>query len=352
MRAFVVCFAISAAALLTGCNNAAPPESQSQAPIVKPWTLRANSASAISLSGTVRARVETPLAFQVTGKISERRVNAGQTVTQGQPLFELDPRDFRERVEGAQADLAAANAALRIAQADLSRHQELLRHNAVSKQAAEQAELMLREARARREVSQTQLKQAQNALEYAQLTAPASGVVLEINAEEGQVVASGFAVAQLAHAGEREVEVYFPESATPPKEGVLILEQQHVPLILRETAGAVDPQSRTLRARYTLPAKDGFTPKLQLGSVVRAQFKASEPTRTTFVVPLGAINERGNGPHIWRIQNGTVVPAPVSVVKIESETALITGPLNSGEQVVAVGTHLLQEGMAVRVQGQ
>ncbi|MAK55436.1 MAG: efflux transporter periplasmic adaptor subunit [Pusillimonas sp.] len=351
MRAFVVCFTTAAALLLTGCNNAAPPTTQSNAPIVKPWALKTNQQSSLSLSGTVRARTETPLAFQVGGRISERLVDAGQSVDEGQTLFTLDPRDFREQAQGAQADLAAANAALRIAQADLARHQELLQHNAVSKQAAEQAELMLREARARREVAQTRLSQAENALDYAQLTAPAKGVLIEVNGQEGQVVTSGFAIAQLAHAGEREVEVYFPEGLAPPETGTLALEQQALRLTLRETAGAVDPQSRTLRARYALSGNNANTPKLQLGSVVRAQFNAPM-NETSFIVPLGAINERGNGPHVWRIQNETVSPVPVSIIKIESETALVKGPLEEGEQVVAIGTHLLQNNMAVRVQNQ
>jgi RND family efflux transporter MFP subunit len=352
MRAFAVCFTIAATLLLTGCNNASIPLSDTQAPIVKPWALKTNNQSSLSLSGTILARTESPLAFQVAGKISRRFVDAGQTVTEGQTLFELDPRDFRERVQGAEADLAAANAALRIAQADLARHQELLRHNAVSKQAAEQAELMLREARARREVAQTQLGQARNALDYAQLTAPASGILIEVDAQEGQVVGSGFAVARLAHAGKREVQVYFPEGTEPPGKGLLLLKQQSIPLTLRETAGAVDPQSRTLRARYMLPAENKSDPDLQLGSVVRTQFNASPSRETYFVVPLGAINDRGNGPHVWRIQDGKVTPVPVSVIKLESETAHVTGPLQSGEQVVAVGTHLLQDDMTVRVQGE
>ena len=352
MRAFVACFATATALLLTGCNNAATSTSQSQAPIVKPWVLETDNQSSISLSGIVRARTESPLAFQIAGRVAKRFVDAGQTVTQGQPLLELDPRDFQERVQGAQADLAAANAASRIAQADLTRHQELLRHNAVSKQAAEQAELMLREARARREVAQTQLSQAKNALDYAQLNAPANGVLIEVSADEGQVVASGYTVARLAHAGKREVEVYFPESTTPPEKGALLLNEQSLALSLRETAGAVDPQSRTLRARYALVEQDSNNSDLQLGSVVRTRFSAPPSNETSFVVPLGAINERGNGPQVWRIQNGKVNPVPVSIVSIETETAHVNGPLESGEQIVAVGTHLLQNDMSVRVQGE
>ncbi len=85
---------------------------------------------------------------------------------------------------------------------------------------------------------------------------------------------------------------------------------------------------------------------------MRTRFSAPPSNETSFVVPLGAINERGNGPHVWRIQEGKVNPVPVSIISIETETAHVNGPLESGEQIVAVGTHLLQNDMSVRVQGE
>jgi multidrug efflux pump subunit AcrA (membrane-fusion protein) len=71
---------------------------------VRTTTIEPALGAAQGLSGTVRARVEAPLAFQVGGRILARRVDAGQTVRAGQVLFELDPADLEQAVRAAEAD--------------------------------------------------------------------------------------------------------------------------------------------------------------------------------------------------------------------------------------------------------
>ena len=330
--------------LLAGCGDssdsaAVPP------PYVKTWALESGDQTMLTLSGTVRARIESPLGFQVPGRIVTRFFDAGQQVKAKDVLFQLDPRDLEHGVQEAQASLDAATAARRIAQDDLKRHQQLLVHNAVSQQAAEQAELMLREAQARLGAAQARLKQARNALSYAALTAPSAGVLVDVTGEIGQVVSVGQAVALLAHDGEREIEVYLPEGRTPPETATLIRGDQRLTLSLREAAGAVDSQSRTLRARYRLPAD---ATDLQLGSIVRVTFANAGTDEPRFVVPVSAVSERGKGPQVWKIVDGKVILVSVELLEINAETARISAPLKSGDVIVTLGTHLLHEGMAVR----
>ena len=47
-----------------------------------------------------------------------------------------------------------------------------------------------------------------------------------------------------------------------------------------------------------------------------------------------------------------MIPVPVRVLALNSETARIRGPLVAGERIVALGTHLLHEGMRVRELGR
>ena len=343
---FLSAFFLAAVAVISGCGDVADSAANGHAPFVKTWVLESGSPGSLSLSGTVRAQVESPLAFQVAGRIVQRAVNAGQIVRADDTLFRLDTRDLEQGVQEAQAAFEAAQAARRIAQDDLKRHQQLLVHNAVSRQAAEQAELMVREAQARASAAQARLKQARNALSYATLAAPASGVLIDMTAEVGQVVAAGQPVAVLAHEGARDVQVYVPEGRVPPAQAVLNTAGQTVLLPLREAAGAVDTQSRTLRARYSVPAD---APELQLGSVVRVGFLDDQAgPQTSFVVPVAAVSERGQGAQVWRLRDGKVTPVAVTLLGMDAETARIAGALQAGDVVVALGTHLLQDGMVVR----
>jgi hypothetical protein len=65
-------------------------------------------------------------------------------------------------------------------------------------------------------------------------------------------------------------------------------------------------------------------------------------------VPVGAINERGQGPQVWRIVDGRAEPFPVTLVAVDTEYARILAELQPGAEVIALGTHLLEPGMPVR----
>ena len=355
-RIWVVCLAGLLA--LAGCDDPAITRAiPSPPPFVKTVAVTGGAAQTLGLSGTVRARVESPMAFQVGGRISRRAVDAGQAVSAGQVLFELDRRDLAQSLAATEADLAGAEAGLATAEAELARYRQMREQRFTSAQEVERAELSWREAQTRRDAATARVAQARNALEYGRLQAPAAGVLIDVTGEPGQVVAAGQAVATLAQTGAREVEVYFPEGVTPPAAGEALLADGAVlPLGLRETAGAVDPQGRTRRARYTVLQRQD---ELVLGAVLRARFAAADAAGTgtgaagmDFRVPLGAIDERGQGPRVWRFQEGAVTPVPVRVLALDGEYARIHGPLSAGERVVALGTHLLQEGMAVRELGR
>ncbi|WP_334135205.1 efflux RND transporter periplasmic adaptor subunit [Tepidimonas sp.] len=308
------------------------------------------------LSGTVRARVEAPLAFQVGGRISARLVDAGQTVAAGTPLFRLDPVDLEQAVRAAEAEAAATDTAWRTAQADLARVRELRAREFVSAQALERAELALREAQSRRDAAQARLAQARNARGYAELRAPAAGVLVDVSGQPGQVVAAGQSVAVLAQHGAREIEVHFPDGVTPPPQGEAVLpDGQTRGLRLREAAPMVDALGRTRRVRYTVEA---LPDSMALGSIVSTRFArvqavprasaAPTPATPLWRVPIGALDERGHGPRVWRLQDGQALPLPVQVVAVDDRMATVSGALQRSDRVVALGTHLLQEGMAVR----
>ena len=63
-----------------------------------------------AFSGTVHGYYESPLAFEIGGRILQRYVQAGQRVSAGDPLFRIDAKDAQEQVSSAQGALSAAQA--------------------------------------------------------------------------------------------------------------------------------------------------------------------------------------------------------------------------------------------------
>jgi hypothetical protein len=66
-------------------------------------------------------------------------------------------------------------------------------------------------------------------------------------------------------------------------------------------------------------------------------------------VPLGAVLDDGRKTGVWVFDSATstVRFRPIKLVRVASETAEISG-LNSGDPVVSLGAHLLQDGARVR----
>ncbi|MCW9089455.1 MAG: efflux RND transporter periplasmic adaptor subunit [Gammaproteobacteria bacterium] len=304
----------------------------------------------LSLTGVVRARYETPQAFQISGQIATRHVDAGQKVHAGDVLFTLDPRDLDEALSAARAELAAAEASLAVTQADLARDRQLLEKNFLSRQAFERAELALSEATTRRDAAKARMEQARNALNYATLRAGSDGLLIEVSAEPGQVVATGQAVAVLARDGRREVEVAFPSHVRPPQSGELLMDGQSVELTRREVAGAADPASRTWQARYQL---DKPLMSHGLGEVVKTRFIVGDAQPGRFQVAVSAVDERGEAPRLWQVVQGRAQPLTVSIERMGREYAWVSGEgLHDGQTVIALGTHLLTPDLAVRPRGQ
>ncbi len=346
-KAFLLVLLLS---LIAGCTDRKGDDTPKPVLWVKTVGIHANHQSSISLSGTVRARFETPISFQIGGRIASRRADAGQQVAKEQILFEIDPRDLEQSMRATEAERAAAQSAFNISSADTRRNRQLLNEHFISQQSFERTELTEREARNRLDAAQARLQQARHALDYGTLRADSAGVLIEVSGEPGQVVASGQTIAVLAKEGPREVEVSLPDAIKAPTTGVLVLADQTTrPIELREVAGASDPVSRTLRARYQIK---GNSDDLQLGSVVRVRLAVALSDSHVIEVPIAALDERGGGPRIWHIVDGKAQPVAAKIVTLDTQTARIVADVPPGSRIIALGTQLLEPGMAVRELGK
>ncbi|EGV32384.1 efflux transporter, RND family, MFP subunit [Thiorhodococcus drewsii AZ1] len=343
--------------LLTGCQPSAEPVLDEVAPLVVTTRIQASDASTWSLTGTWQARHEIPLSFRIGGKVAARLVDAGARVEMGQVLFRLDPRDVSQQRIAAEAQVASARAETQNAERERARLADMLKRKLTSQQEYDRAATSAQSAREQLVAAEAELVQAINATEYAVLKAPASGILLDVTGQQGQVVTAGQSLATLAEKGPLEAEVYVPEDrrAQLPTRAVAdpIGGEPQIPVSLREVAGAVDPATRTWRARFTIdPAASDGVQGVALGTTLTLRFKrpAEGPGEGAIRwVPLGAVLERGDGPLVWRLVEGHVEAEAVTLLGIEGEHARIRTRLPVGTQVVALGVDRLQPGQTVRV---
>jgi RND family efflux transporter MFP subunit len=339
---------------LAACDDKAPPDPRTQAPLVRAATVQAAASASRSFTGTVAARVQSDLGFRVSGKVLERLVDAGQTVKRGQVLMRIDPVDLRLAARAQQEAVSAARARAKQAGDEEARYRDLRGTGAISASAYDQAKAAADAAQAQLAAAEAQSEVARNSNRYSELVADADGTVLETLAEPGQVVSAGQPVVRVAQAGRREAVVQLPETLRPVigsagqatlfgREGVA------VPVKLRQLSDAADKLTRTFEARYVL---EGELANAPLGATVTIDISDGKPARAGGVqVPIGALFDTGKATGVWVIGGdpSTVRWQPVAVERLDGERALVDGQLKQGDQVVALGAHLLREGEKVRV---
>jgi len=317
-----------------------------QAPLVRTAIVGDAGAAPIRYTGVIRSRTESDLGFRVGGKVVQRLVDPGQTVRRGQPLMRLDATDLQLAAGASRDQLRSAQAQAAQATAEEARQRRLLDAGAVSRSAYDLTLANAQSAQAAVAAARSGAGQAENQAGYGTLFADADGVVTEVMAQPGQVVAAGTVVARLARAGSREAAVAVPETqlAGLPRNGQAFLYGSETPISaqLREVAGVADPLTRTFDARFVLNRSD-----LPLGSTVTVELPRA--TTAELQVPLTALHDRGAGPGVWVVRGDQVRFRPVKVVRLGEEAASIeAGSLASGDRIVTLGAHLLRDGERVR----
>jgi RND family efflux transporter MFP subunit len=300
----------------------------------------------------VEARVQSDLGFRVGGKILERSVNMGQRVQKGQVLMRLDSVDLKLSLAAQQANVEAARAKYTQTKADEARFGTLVKSGAVSRQEYDQARAALDSAKAQLDAAEAQAKVSGNSSEYAVLLADAHGVIVRTLSEPGQVVAAGQTVIQLAHDGPREALIDLPEGVRPDlgttASARLYGRDQMYQARLRELSDAADPASRTFAARYVLEGEAASAP---LGSTITIGLLTKQTSGSQSVqLPVGAIHDRGHGPGVWIVDDKSEVKFRfVTIASIGKEEVVVSGGVQAGEKVVALGAHLLHESQVVNL---
>jgi membrane fusion protein, multidrug efflux system len=342
----------AAAVLLAACSK--PPERTEDIRPVRAVVLQSSDVDVdAEFSGEVRARYQSQLGFRVPGKIVARKVDVGTVVRKGQALMQLDPQDLRLGQAQAQASLRAAETARDLAAADVKRYRELRAQNFVAQAVLDEKESGLRSAEAQVAAAQAAYREQSNQAGYATLVADTDGVVTQVAAEAGQVVAAGTPVVTVARTDEKEVVFGVPEDrvdelrkVTDVRVKLWAAPGQVVPAKIREVSPVADPATRTYPFKVTLPAT---LAQAKLGMTAVVQFTSKGQPKIK--VPLSALFHERNATSVWVVEKGAVRLVPVTVVAADGNDLVLGSGVTAGQTVVTAGVHLLKPGQKVRILG-
>jgi multidrug efflux system membrane fusion protein len=387
MNKFIALVLLIFPILFAACSA---PQAQSGPPVFPPVPVTTAQAVQESVPieirsvGTVDAFSTVEVKSQVAGALMSVKFSEGANVNQGDLLFEIDSRPFREALRQAEAALAKDEAQLRVAEANLARSQAQLknarsdasRFEQLSKEgiSTRQQEDQIRTAaevaqhaeradaasidtiRASIEADRSAVEQAKLNLAYCQIQAPISGRVGNLLIHPGNLVKANGDTAMVVINQIKPTFVSFgvPErylnaiaaqqsrrrlsvAAAPEKDGTPAAGT------LTVIDNTVDPNTGTIRLKATFDNRDG---RLWPGQFVNVALTLD--TQTAIVVASEAVQVGQQGSFVYVVKSDqTVEPRPVTVGQTLSGKVILDKGVAAGETVVSDGQSRLFPGAKI-----
>ena len=357
---------------LAACGDQAPPVTGPQGPAqVGVITLqpRAQQLDA-TLPGRTRAYLTAEVRPQVSGIVQQRLFTEGALVRKGQPLYQIDDRSLRATEASAEATLAKAEATARTQEANARRNAELVKIDAISRQAYDESQAAAAQARADVGVARANLETARINLRYSRIEAPIAGRISLSSVTPGALVTANQANAlttivqmdpmyvdftqsstelvqlkrdwdagryQKVDGNQMRVRIRLDDGSDYPHEGRL----QFAGVIVNDTTGTV-----TLRA--VVPNPDGV---LMPGMYVQALLPTGLAS-DALLIPQQAVSRDLTGRASVLVVNAdnVVEKRPVELARALGNRWLVDSGLQPGEQLVVDGFQRIKPGDKVAPQ--
>ncbi|MGL5682039.1 MAG: efflux RND transporter periplasmic adaptor subunit [Marinifilaceae bacterium] len=148
--------------------------------------------NSVTATGTVEPVTEVEVGTQVSGIVSKLYVDYNDVVKAGQLIAEMDKINLQAELKSANAQLAGNRTEYQYQQKNYARSKMLFEKQLISDYEYETATYQYEKAKAAYEQSEAAMVKVRRNLEYATITSPIDGVIINRAVEEGQTVAAGF----------------------------------------------------------------------------------------------------------------------------------------------------------------
>lgn len=153
---------------------------------------KGNITNTVTATGTINAVKSVNVGTQVSGILQHVYVDFNDVVRKGQLLAQLDETPLRAQLEQSQSQVDQAQAQLTYQEATFRRLKALYEKNLIAQADYDQALFNYENSKAALTNARSALSRSKVNLDYATITSPIDGVVLNRAVEEGQTVAASF----------------------------------------------------------------------------------------------------------------------------------------------------------------
>ena len=309
------------------------------------------------LPGSAQAFVSAPIYARTNGYLKKWYVDIGEHVKTGQLLAEIDSPEIDQQLAQARADLATAEANLRLARTTADRYQNLLKSDSVAKQDVDE-KMGDRDAKqAVADSAGANVKRLVDTQAFEKVIAPFDGVITARKTDIGNLIDSGAnspgkELFDLSATDKLRVFVNVPEidsqAARPGVQVDLTLDEypgRRFRGTVARTADSIDPTSRTLLTEVDYENARG---ELLPGAYVQAHLRLPSGG-TTVTIPVSALLFRAEGLRVGLVRTGLAELIPVTLGRDFGTSVEVVAGLHPSDWVIANPADSLTTGTPVRM---
>jgi RND family efflux transporter MFP subunit len=307
------------------------------------------------LPGQTEAYTDAPIFAQTSGYLKKWYFDIGAKVKAGDVLAEIDTPEVDQELAQAQAQLKVAQAALNLAEVTWRRNQDLFNRKVIAAEDYDTATDTYRENQATVMVDQANINQLQALEAFKIVRAPFTGIVTARNTDIGDYIAagSGSQLFRMQQTSPLRVYVNVPQTFADlvkiGTEGDLTLDEFPKRKFVGQvtnTAGAIDPTSRTLVTELLVPNKTG---ELFPGAYALITLQANDNTGI-LRIPSNALIFQSEGTTVGVVDaNGKVEIRSITIGLNLGDKLEISQGLSEADQVIVNPSDSLANGMTVKI---
>jgi membrane fusion protein (multidrug efflux system) len=311
--------------------------------------------------GQLKGVREVEVRARVSGILLERRYNEGERVQAGELLFRIDPEPFQAAVARARAEVGVQEANLGQARRERDRTVPLYEQKLASLRERDTALATFESAEAAVAAARAALRTAELELSYTEVRAPIAGLTSREVRSEGSLVTAGAESSLLTYivqadrlyvdlsVADTDADLVRTALANDPggRVGVQVTDAQGQ-LIgamgeIEFVSPRVDDATGTVAIRAVLDNPGGIVP----GRIVRAHVEGVT-VPNALVIPKRAVMHGAQGAYVWTVDgDGQPAPAPVELGAPAGNDVVVTAGLTAGARVVVDGTLKIRPGQPV-----
>jgi len=306
---------------------------------VSAFTVKAtNFTNYVNIQGRIDAQDNVTAYPQASAVITAINVKAGDHVTKGETLVQLDNSVLRQNIEQAQA------------QASLAQTLFQRQSNLWNSQPRIGTEVQFLQAQTNVQTTQKQVDALKQQADMYRIISPINGTIDQMDLKLGQIAAPGAVGIRVVNADVLKVKADVPESYTGSihqGDNVKILvpdANDSVTAKVTFAAKVIDQASRSFAIEIKLPSNSKFRPNMTAVLQI-ANYNASK----AIVVPAKAVQKSENGDYVFINVNGTAKRKVVTEGATSNGMIEIKSGVAIGDVVITEGASELEDGDKVTV---